>query len=128
MNAMVLSLIAALTLSSAVFAQPPGGGGGRGGPGGGFGGGRGGGMQLYEKLGLNETQKTKIKALSDKQREEMTAIRKKYTDQIVALLTPEQKKKLEEARKQSRGGFGGPGGPPGGGAPGGGKPGGPGKK
>ena len=38
-----------------------------------------------------------------------------HTEQINGLLTPEQKKKLEEARKQMmdrfRGGAGGPGGP-----------------
>jgi Spy/CpxP family protein refolding chaperone len=87
-------------------------------------------MRMFEQLGLTEAQKTKLKTLTDKQREESAALRKKHNEQIDAILTPEQRKKLEEARKQMMErfrGMGGPGGPGGGpGSPGGpgGKPGG----
>lgn len=80
---------------------------------------------MLEQLGLTDAQKTKLKALTEKQRDESMALRKKHMDQISEILTPEQRKKLEEARKKmmgtSRGPMGGPGGP-GAGGPGG-KPG-----
>lgn len=127
MKTAVISLVAVLVLGTSALAQRPGGGqggpggGGQGGPGGG-GGRQGGGMRMFEQLGLTEAQKTKMKTLTDKQREESAALRKKHTEQINALLTPEQRKKLEEARKQMMDRFRSMGGP-GGGAPGGaGKP------
>lgn len=129
MKTMILTLVSVLAISAVALAQPPGGpGGGRPG-GGGFGGGRQGGggmMRMYDQLGLTEAQKTKLKALTEKQRAESMALRKKHEEQIGAILTPEQRKKLEAARKEMMErfrGMGGPGGP-GGGAPGGAKPGG----
>ena len=132
MKTMILTIASVLAISAVALAQPPGGGGGRPGGGGGFGGGgrQGGGgggmMRMYEQLGLTEAQKTKLKSVTDKQREESAALRKKHEEQINAILTPEQRKKMEAARKEMMErfrGMGGPGGP-GGGAPGGAKPGG----
>jgi Spy/CpxP family protein refolding chaperone len=126
MKATIIALAAFLALATPSLAQRPGGQGGPGGPGGPGGGRQGGGMRMLDQLGLTEAQKTKLKALTEKQREESTALRKKHMEQISELLTPEQKKKLEEARKKamgtSRGGPGGPNGAIGGGGkPGGGK-------
>jgi Spy/CpxP family protein refolding chaperone len=69
------------------------------------GGQRGGGisMQLLEQLGLTEVQKAKLGPLTEKQREEMNALRAKHLDQIKVVLTPEQRKKLESLRASQRG-------------------------
>ena len=133
----VLALAATLAVAATgltAFAQRPGGGGPPGGGGGGgFGGGGGrggGGMRMYEQLGLKPDQKTKIEAMVKKHREAQQALRKKQTDEIKAVLTPEQRKKLDAQMEEMRqrfsgmGGPGGPGGPGGGGGPRGGAPGG----
>ncbi|MGC4043677.1 MAG: hypothetical protein QM758_07705 [Armatimonas sp.] len=129
----VVALAAAFTLTATALvavAQGPGGpGGGRPGGGGGGGrmgggGGRGGGMRMYEQLGLKPEQKTKIEALVKKHREQSMALRKKQTDEIKAILTPEQRKKLDQQMEQMRQRFGGGPGGGGPGGPGGGRPGG----
>jgi Spy/CpxP family protein refolding chaperone len=93
---------------------------------------------MFEGLNLTKDQQDKIKVIQDKQREEMQAIRdnnqlsqdqkreqsqtlrKKYNEQIEALLTAEQKEKykakqkeMEEQMQRRRNG-GGPGGQGGG--------------
>ena len=115
----VLALAATLAVAAtgiSALAQRPGGGGPPGG-GGGFGGGRGGGMRMYESLGLKPEQKTKIEAMVKKHREAQQALRKKQTDEIMKVLTPEQRKKLEAQMAEMRQRFGGGmmGGPGGGG-------------
>jgi Spy/CpxP family protein refolding chaperone len=116
------AIVTTLMVGMSALAQRPGGGGPPGG-GGGFGGGRGGGMRMYEQLGLKPDQKTKIEGITKKYREQMQALRKKQTDEIKAVLTPEQRKKLDKQMEEMRQRFGGMmGGPGGGGRPGGGSP------
>lgn len=98
--------------------------------------------RMTEQLGLTPEQAEKIKAIYEKSAEANKALREKgfqnlseeertkmresmkqTQDDVAAVLTPEQKKKMEELRPQ-RGGPGGPGGP--GGRRGGGAPGAPG--
>lgn len=73
---------------------------------------------VYQELNLNKDQQEKVKAIQEKQREEMQTIRnnselsqeqqreqmmtlrKKYSEQIEALLTPEQKEKLKVKQKE----------------------------
>lgn len=75
---------------------------------------------LYQELNLTKDQQDKIKPIQDKQRTEaetvrnnssltreqqrdqMMEIRKKYNEQIDALLTPEQKEKLAKLRKEQQ--------------------------
>lgn len=101
--------------------------------------GRGPRVDLYKDLNLTKEQQEKVKGIQDKQREEaegvrnnslsreeqrtkMMEIRKKYSDQIDAILTPEQREKLkakqkemqEQMEKRRRDGGGGPGGQGGG--------------
>lgn len=97
--------------------------------------------RMTEQLGLTPEQAEKIKAiyeksaeankalrekgfqnLTDEERTKMRESMKQTQDDVNAVLTPEQKKKLEESRPQR--GAGGPGGRRGGGAgaPGGDKP------
>jgi protein CpxP len=74
------------------------------------------GERMAEALGLNEEQKTKMKALFEQEKAELDAlragasetkealkgqaqeIRKKYREQRLALMTPEQRVKAEEMR------------------------------
>jgi Spy/CpxP family protein refolding chaperone len=97
--------------------------------------GRGPRVDMYKDLNLTKEQQEKVKGIQDKQREEaetvrnsslgreeqrtkMMEIRKKYSEQIEAILTPEQKEKLkakqkemqEQMEKRRRDGGGGPGG------------------
>ena len=127
----VLALAATLAIAAtglSALAQRPGGGGPPGGGGGmmGGGGGRGGGgMRMYESLGLKPDQKAKVEAMVKKHREASQALRKKQTAEIMAILTPEQRKKMETQMAEMRQRFGGGGGAPGGGGgmrAGGGKP------
>jgi protein CpxP len=87
--------------------------------------------QLAEALGLTEEQKTQLKPIlaeeaaalkaiwedkaieRDARREKVKAVRDSFAPKIDAILTPEQKAKHEELKKQMRGpgGPGGPGGP-----------------
>lgn len=155
-NVLLAGVVLAL-IGGSVLAQGPGGGrpgfgggmpGGQGGPGmrGGMGGGMMGGMgggqrrnpmaRIIEELGLSADQKKK----ADKVLEDSAAKRKKLDDETKAaiekILTPAQKKKMEDVQKEMRSrfqgmmgggpgmgrpGMGGPGGP--GGAPQGGRPG-----
>ncbi len=148
-NVLLAGVVLAL-IGGSVLAQGPGGGrpgfggsmpGGQGGPGmrGGMGGGMmgGGGMgggqrrnpmaRVIEELGLTPDQKKK----ADKVFETSAAKRKKLDDETKAaiekILTPAQKKKMEEVQKEMRSrfqgmmgggmgrpGMGGPGGAPGG--------------
>ena len=80
--------------------------------------GRGPRVDMYKDLNLTKDQQEKVKALQDKQREEsqavrnnsaltqeqqreqMMAIRKKYSEQIEVLLTQEQKEKLKAKQKE----------------------------
>ncbi len=79
--------------------------------------GRGPRVDMYKDLNLTKDQQEKVKALQDKQREEaeavrngslsreeqrtkMMEIRKKYSEQIEVLLTPEQKEKLKAKQKE----------------------------
>jgi Spy/CpxP family protein refolding chaperone len=156
-NVLIAGVVLAL-IGSSVLAQGPGGGrpgfggsmpGGQGGPGmrGGMGGGMmGGGMgggqrrnpmaRIIEELGLTPEQKKK----ADKVLDDSTAKRKKLDDETKAaiekILTPAQKKKMEDVQKEmrarfqgmmgggmmgggmGRSGMGGPGGAPQGGKPG----------
>lgn len=75
---------------------------------------------LYQELNLTKDQQEKIKPIQDKQRTEadevrnnssltreqqrdqMMEIRKKYSEQIDLLLTPEQKEKLAKLRKEQQ--------------------------
>lgn len=102
-------------------------------------------QQMMADLNLTEAQKAKIKTLTEASTKKRTALMENKTlteeqkrtkmremgkelrDGMDKILTPEQKKKLEEKRKEMRGRFGAPGGPGGGfGRPGGaGRPGGP---
>lgn len=95
----IATLLAALALGGACLAQKPGEGRREGGR-------QGGGVnrRVLEQLNLTAEQKTRLKAITDKQREETTALRKKHLDQINAILKPEQRKKLEELRASQRGG------------------------
>ncbi|RXK60944.1 hypothetical protein ESA94_10845 [Lacibacter luteus] len=95
--------------------------------------GRGPRVDMFKDLNLSKDQQDKVKAIQDKQREEMETlrnsslsreeqrtkmmdIRKKYNEQIEAILTPEQKEKYKAKQKemqeqmQRRQGGGGPGG------------------
>jgi Spy/CpxP family protein refolding chaperone len=92
---------------------------------------------MYKDLNLSKDQQEKVKGIQDKQREEaeavrnsslgreeqrtkMMEIRKKYSEQIDAILTPEQREKLKvkqkemqeqmEKRRRDGGGPGGQGG------------------
>lgn len=100
--------------------------------------GRGPRVDMYKDLNLTKEQQEKVKGIQDKQREEaetvrnsslsreeqrtkMMEIRKKYSDQIDAILTAEQKEKLKAKQKEMqeqmekrRNGGGGPGGQGGG--------------
>lgn len=101
--------------------------------------------EVFAKLNLNADQKAKIKALQDKFRKEMEAMRSKGTaggppsqadrdkmmakfkahnDALMKILTPAQKTKFEqlmkEMREKARSQRGGPGAPPPGKKPGGG--------
>jgi Spy/CpxP family protein refolding chaperone len=93
---------------------------------------------MYKDLNLTKDQQEKVKVIQEKQREEMETLRnsslsreeqrskmmemrKKYSDQIEALLTAEQKEKLKAKQKEMqeqmqkrRNGGGGPGGQGGG--------------
>lgn len=148
-NVLLAGVVLAL-IGGSVLAQGPGGGrpgfgggmpGGQGGPGmrGGMGGGMmgGGGMgggqrrnpmaRIIEELGLSADQKKK----ADKVLEDSAAKRKKLDDETKAaiekILTPAQKKKMEDVQKEMRSRFQGMmGGGPGMGRPGMGGPGGPG--
>ncbi|MFY7840742.1 MAG: Spy/CpxP family protein refolding chaperone [Lacibacter sp.] len=94
-------------------------------------------VDMFKDLNLTKDQQDKVKAIQDKQREEMETlrngslsrdeqrtkmmdIRKKYNEQIEAILTPEQKEKYKAKQKQMqeqmqrRQGGGGPGGQGGG--------------
>ncbi|MEJ8817597.1 Spy/CpxP family protein refolding chaperone [Lacibacter sp. H407] len=80
--------------------------------------GRGPRVDMYKDLNLTKDQQEKVKAIQEKQREEMEAIRnnsslsreeqrskmmdmrKKYSEQIEALLTAEQKEKLKAKQKE----------------------------
>ena len=80
--------------------------------------GRGPRVDMYKDLNLSKDQQEKVKAIQEKQREEMEAIRnnsslsreeqrskmmdmrKKYSEQIEALLTAEQKEKLKAKQKE----------------------------
>ena len=99
--------------------------------------GRGPRVDMFKDLNLTKEQQEKVKAIQEKQRTEMEAIRnsslsreeqrtkmmdmrKKYNDEIEAILTPEQKEKYKAKQKemqeqmQRRQGGGGPGGQGGG--------------
>lgn len=97
--------------------------------------GRGPRVDMYKDLNLTKDQQEKVKAIQDKQRteseavrnnsslsreqqrEQMMEIRKKYSEQIDALLNAEQKEKLKAKQKEMqkrRNGGGGPGGQGGG--------------
>lgn len=80
--------------------------------------GRGPRVDMYKDLNLTKDQQEKVKAIQEKQREEMEVIRnnsslsreeqrskmmdmrKKYSEQIEALLTAEQKEKLKAKQKE----------------------------
>ena len=80
--------------------------------------GRGPRVDMYKDLNLTKDQQEKVKAIQDKQRteseavrnnsslsreqqrEQMMEIRKKYSEQIEALLTAEQKEKLKAKQKE----------------------------
>ena len=80
--------------------------------------GRGPRVDMYKDLNLTKDQQEKVKAIQEKQREEMETIRnnsslsreeqrskmmdmrKKYNEQIEALLTAEQKEKLKAKQKE----------------------------
>ena len=80
--------------------------------------GRGPRVDMYKDLNLTKDQQEKVKAIQEKQREEIEAIRnnsslsreeqrskmmdmrKKYSEQIEALLTAEQKEKLKAKQKE----------------------------
>ena len=80
--------------------------------------GRGPRVDMYKDLNLTKDQQEKVKAIQEKQREEMETIRnnsslsreeqrskmmdmrKKYSEQIEALLTAEQKEKLKAKQKE----------------------------
>ena len=82
--------------------------------------GRGPRVDMYKDLNLTKDQQEKVKAIQEKQREEMETIRnnstlsreeqrskmmdmrKKYSEQIEALLTAEQKEKLKAKQKLPR--------------------------
>jgi Spy/CpxP family protein refolding chaperone len=75
-------------------------------------------MEMYKDLNLTKDQEVKVKDIMEKQRaemdtvrnntsltreqqrEQMGTIRKKYNEQIEALLTPEQKEKLKAKQKE----------------------------
>lgn len=75
-------------------------------------------MEIYKDLNLTKDQEVKVKDIMEKQRtemdsvrnntsltreqqrEQMGTIRKKYNEQVEALLTPEQKEKLKEKQKE----------------------------
>lgn len=101
--------------------------------------GRGPRVDMFKDLNLTKDQQDKVKAIQDKQRAEMETIRnsslsreeqrtkmmdmrKKYNDEIEAVLTPEQKEKYkakqkemqEQMQQRRRDGGGGPGGQGGG--------------
>lgn len=101
--------------------------------------GRGPRVDMFKDLNLTKDQQDKVKAIQDKQRTEMETIRnsslsreeqrtkmmdmrKKYNDEIEAVLTPEQKEKYkakqkemqEQMQQRRRDGGGGPGGQGGG--------------
>lgn len=142
-----LILAAVMALATSAFAQNPGPKSGPPKPGAQAGqeGKRPGGMrmgfgmsdQVLAKLNLTSAQKQKVEALRTKlraemekmraangpnnrpDREKMRAVFEKYQKEFMAILTPEQKKKLEAERKammekfRKEGGPGGPGGKPG---------------
>jgi periplasmic protein CpxP/Spy len=80
--------------------------------------GRGPRVDMYKDLNLTKEQQEKVKAIQEKQRteseavrnnsaisreqqrEQMMEIRKKYSEQIDAILTPEQKEKLKAKQKE----------------------------
>ena len=97
--------------------------------------GRGPRVDMYKDLNLTKEQQEKVKGIQDKQREEaeavrnsslsrdeqrtkMMEIRKKYSEQIDAILSAEQREKLkakqkemqEQMERRRRDGGGGPGG------------------
>jgi periplasmic protein CpxP/Spy len=97
--------------------------------------GRGPRVDMYKDLNLTQDQQEKVKAIQEKQRteseavrnnsslsreqqrEQMMEIRKKYSEQIDVILTPEQREKLKAKQKEMqeqmekrRNGGGGPGG------------------
>lgn len=101
--------------------------------------GRGPRVDMFKDLNLTKEQQDKIKVIQDKQREEMETLRnsslsreeqrtkmmdmrKKYNEDIEAILTPEQKEKYKAKQKElqdqmqqrRRDGGGGPGGQGGG--------------
>ncbi len=101
--------------------------------------GRGPRVDMFKDLNLTKDQQDKVKAIQDKQRAEMETIRnsslsreeqrtkmmdmrKKYNEEIEAILTPEQKEKYkakqkemqEQMQQRRRDGGGGPGGQGGG--------------
>ena len=101
--------------------------------------GRGPRADMFKDLNLTKEQQEKVKVIQDKQRTEMETLRnssssreeqrtkmmdmrKKYNDEIEAILTPEQKEKFkakqkelqEQMQQRRRDGGGGPGGQGGG--------------
>jgi len=146
-NCLILGAVMALAASALAQSPGPKGGAPKAGAQAGKGGQRPGGMrmgfgmsdQVLAKLNLTAAQKQKVEALRTKVRVEMEKMRtatgangrpdrekvravfEKYQKEFMAILTPEQKKKLEAERKammekyrKQAGGAGGPGGKPGG--------------
>jgi len=58
--------------------------------------------RTVEQLGLNEEQKAKLKKIQEEMTEQYRVLRKKAAEDALNVLTPEQKKKLEE-QIQTRG-------------------------
>ena len=62
--------------------------------------------QIMEKLGLTDEQKQKAGEIRQKYAPQLEELFKKMTEEFRALLTDEQKKKLDEAREEMRQRFG----------------------
>jgi Spy/CpxP family protein refolding chaperone len=94
-------LIAGVSLLYAQTGTPPAGGANGGRPMGGQW--RGGGLGMFaDQLNLTDAQKAEIKTITDKQMAQMTEIQTATTEQINKVLTPEQKAKLEQLRKDAQ--------------------------
>jgi Spy/CpxP family protein refolding chaperone len=95
-------LIAGVSLVYAQTATPPAGG-NRQPRGGQMGQWQGGGVAAFsDQLNLTDAQKAEIKSITDKQMAKMMEMQTAATDQINKVLTPEQKAKLEQLRKDAQ--------------------------
>lgn len=123
---LTIALVVLALTANQVMAQPAAGGApGQGAPGQGGPGGRGGmgmrgmGQDMYDQVGLTDAQKAKMEELRTKFTKDLESAtpetrREIFTNmrtEMEKVLTPEQKKKMDDLRAQRGPGFGGPGGP-----------------